>query len=336
MPRMWAAACGLAALLGSMPLDLAVASDDAGAPGQRLYAPSIDPSRSAAAPLAPHIAPPPRIAVGKQQRPALWRVGDADSTVWLFGSIHALPPGLNWRREDLLAAYRRARVVYFETDQTADGVWDMTVTHLKGAAAKDGVNLTDRLTREGRMRFLNLTRARKWVRPVLERLNPWYVAMNFPFAEPEGLRGAGTWGVDNQLFAAATQSGKEIRAFLSGRDQMSIFTKMPMEHQVQFLEHALASAEAKRSGFEALVEAWITGDVEGLALRQVDEEIRLPEPVLEALLDRRNESWADEIDRFLREETGEALVIGGAGHFAGERSVQAMLQERGWQVLRLP
>src|SRR5215217_1290637 len=30
-------------------------------------------------------------------RPALWRLSDADTTIYLFGTIHALPEGAQWR-----------------------------------------------------------------------------------------------------------------------------------------------------------------------------------------------------------------------------------------------
>ena len=36
--------------------------------------------------------PPPGAVPG----PALWRVGDADTTIYLFGTVHALPKGKPW------------------------------------------------------------------------------------------------------------------------------------------------------------------------------------------------------------------------------------------------
>ena len=29
--------------------------------------------------------------------PAIWEVSDSDSKVWLFGSVHVLPPAIAWR-----------------------------------------------------------------------------------------------------------------------------------------------------------------------------------------------------------------------------------------------
>ena len=43
-----------------------------------------------------------------QARPALWRVADADTTIWLLGTIHALPPGVAWETPKVTAAITQA------------------------------------------------------------------------------------------------------------------------------------------------------------------------------------------------------------------------------------
>ena len=48
--------------------------------------------RRALAPLLALLLATPVMAA-----PALWRFGDEDTTIYLFGTIHALPPGYNWR-----------------------------------------------------------------------------------------------------------------------------------------------------------------------------------------------------------------------------------------------
>src|SRR5512138_1635495 len=37
------------------------------------------------------------LALPAAAAPALWVIRDADSTIYLFGSVHYLRPGLNWR-----------------------------------------------------------------------------------------------------------------------------------------------------------------------------------------------------------------------------------------------
>ena len=47
-------------------------------------------------------------------RPPVWVVRDADSELVLFGSVHVLPPGLDWRPPALERAVSSADEVWFE------------------------------------------------------------------------------------------------------------------------------------------------------------------------------------------------------------------------------
>src|SRR5579871_2761803 len=57
---------------------------------------------------------------GVHDKPAMWRLGDADTTVYLFGTVHVLPPGLNWETPAIDAAVKASKAVYFETDVEPD------------------------------------------------------------------------------------------------------------------------------------------------------------------------------------------------------------------------
>src|SRR5581483_3640738 len=46
--------------------------------------------------------------------PPVWIVKDKDSEILLFGSIHILPPGLDWQPPALVQALKRADDLWFE------------------------------------------------------------------------------------------------------------------------------------------------------------------------------------------------------------------------------
>ena len=48
--------------------------------------------------------------------PGVWSISDEDSTVYIFGTVHILPPELDWQSETVLAALNDAETVYFEAD----------------------------------------------------------------------------------------------------------------------------------------------------------------------------------------------------------------------------
>ena len=49
-----------------------------------------------------------------QARPPIWTVRDADSEMVIFGSVHVLPPGLDWRPAELDKALAKADDLWFE------------------------------------------------------------------------------------------------------------------------------------------------------------------------------------------------------------------------------
>ncbi|RYF99352.1 MAG: TraB/GumN family protein, partial [Caulobacteraceae bacterium] len=66
--------------------------------------------RRALAPLLALLLATPAIAA-----PGLWRFSDSDTTIYLFGTIHALPPGLQWRDERINRAMARSDTLVVET-----------------------------------------------------------------------------------------------------------------------------------------------------------------------------------------------------------------------------
>src|SRR5215471_5462336 len=46
--------------------------------------------------------------------PALWTVHGPKGTAYLFGSVHVLPSGIDWKSQTLLAAMRRSDTFVFE------------------------------------------------------------------------------------------------------------------------------------------------------------------------------------------------------------------------------
>ena len=67
-------------------------------------------SLAAAPPPAPEPSPATSgqlevVQTGTPARPAMWQVRDADTTIYLFGTIHALPQGIDWFGSAVAAAF---------------------------------------------------------------------------------------------------------------------------------------------------------------------------------------------------------------------------------------
>ena len=81
-----------------------------------------------------------------------------------------------------------------------------------------------------------------------------------------------------------------------------------------------------------MVDAWKRGDADSLA-RLMNEEEDEPE-LMERLLTNRNKAWADWVKARL-DKPGTVFVAVGAGHLAGNGSVQEQLATRGIATTRV-
>ena len=82
-----------------------------------------------------------------------------------------------------------------------------------------------------------------------------------------------------------------------------------------------------------MVLLWGKGDPDGLAVTMNESMEATPE-LAKTLLFDRNARWADQIKTRM-DKPGTVFVAVGAGHLAGEKSVQDYLAERGLKARRI-
>jgi uncharacterized protein len=264
--------------------------------------------------------------------PAMWKVADGDSEIYLFGTMHALPPGLSWRTPAYDAAYEAAGAVWFEAD--VDG---LDPAELGGLLAQYGVDparkLSDRLDR------VDVTRLRRRLAGTplsmdrAQRLRPWAVALAIETL-PLGQRGYEVEaGADLVVTRAAKAEAKPVRTFETVADQVRMFAGLPPAAEVQYLSDVLG-ARRGIGGPEALERAWLTGDVAALDQGLVSP-MKADRPALyDMLLKRRNAAWAETLSQEMA-GAGVSLVNVGALHMLGEDGLPAMMLARGFTVTRV-
>jgi uncharacterized protein len=105
--------------------------------------------------------------------PPVWTVRDADSEMVLFGSIHILPPALDWRPPPLDAALKVADDLWLEipTDPgTAAAALVAPLARLPAHQTLDGL-----LSRAGRARLRRGEETHGLSSAALQTLRPWMV-----------------------------------------------------------------------------------------------------------------------------------------------------------------
>lgn len=263
--------------------------------------------------------------------PALWVIKDADSTIYLFGTVHVLRPTTAWGSPAVDAAFDSADTIWFEITNPDDQAAAMPLVMQHGIDPSRP--LSSLLNAE---EYAKLTEAASTIGlPVqqLDVMRPWLVALTLSMAP---LMKAGydpTSGIELVLRARAQAGDKPIKGLETIEEQILILAGFPEDAQLNFLRQSLDSYENASVELDGLVDAWVVGDVDGLAdfaheMRDGDARI------YDAMLTRRNTNWAGQIETML-EGSGTAFIAVGAAHLAGDDSVQAILGQRGVTVERV-
>ena len=261
--------------------------------------------------------------------PALWQVSDEDTTIYLFGTVHALPKDKNWFDGRIERAFNASDEMVTEVDIT-DLASSTQALQAQGMLP-EGQSLRGMMMPEDREEYEMALVSLGIPVETLDRYEPWLAAMTLALL-PLLRSGYDTQsGVEMALGQRAGEAKK--RGALETIDQqIALFDGMPMEAQLAFLDQTVAQIPNATVSLDAMVAEWIEGDAVELA-RLMNSE--LTDPVLrDRLLIQRNASWADWIKRRL-EEPGTVFIAVGAGHLAGEGSVQDQLRERRVRVKRV-
>ncbi len=269
-------------------------------------------------------------------RPLLWVVEDADSRVYLLGSIHALPAGTDVLPGPAAAAYAAASVLAFEVDlDDAEGA-------AAGAAARaratDGVALSKRLGPADAARLEQRLQPTGLTLAAVEAFEPWFVALLISNAPGDEARFSFQAGVDVQLFARAGADGKERLGLETADDQVGAFDGLAAKDQLSLLRDALG-ATAGGDDLGVLVAAWEAGDADAIAA-VVEEGLRSAPALRQRVFTDRNARWVPQVEALLGRTGGDGLpedvlVVVGVGHLVGPDSVVEMLRARGLAVERV-
>lgn len=297
-----------------------------GAPGPAFAQQTAPVAPPTAAPSVP-VNPPPAIGDG----PALWVVRDADSTLYLFGTVHVLRPDTAWGSPKVDAAFDSSADVIFEISNPDDQAAIVPLIQQYGVSPDRPLSS---LLKPGEIADLDAAAQTIGTSAAqMEPLRPWLAALSIALAPLTKAGYDPNSGVETVLKARAEAAGKPITGLETLDKQVGILAGLSEETQLDFLRSALEDYDDAVTELDAMVGAWAEGDVETLEEIGVADLREAGEEIYQALLVRRNTDWADQIETLL-EGSGTTFIAVGAAHLAGDDSVQDMLEDRGVTVTR--
>ena len=265
--------------------------------------------------------------------PALWQVSDKDTTVYLFGTIHLLPRESKWRTPKLDQALNSSQTLVLETL-----IDTSNPQQLAGVMAALGFSsglppIVGRIDAAKRPQLEAAIAKTKIPRQMFDRMESWAAAFTLLGVQFQTLGVEGEQGVEAVLRKSFAASGKQVDQLETNTEQLTFFDRLPESAQRQLLEGAIENPQAMRAQFDGMLKSWLTGDVDAIG-ETFNHDLQSSPELKAALLTRRNYNWSQWIERRMT-QPGTVMVAVGAGHLAGNDSVQRYLQSRGDKVNRL-
>jgi hypothetical protein len=174
--------------------------------------------------------------------PALWVVKDADTTIYLFGTVHLMPKDADWRYPALERALADSQTLYIElTDDNPANIAGLVLrlgmdtahplaSQLDASEAQRLRILADEAGVPGGMRTLNVMR-------------PWLAALTLSLMP---LKNAGLdpeHGVDKQLKAQMIAAHKPVIGLETAEQQIRLLADMPRAMELGLLRSSMRDAD---------------------------------------------------------------------------------------------
>ncbi len=256
--------------------------------------------------------------------PAIWELRrEGEPVAWLLGTVHALPDGLEWRTSTLENALAQADLLVVEIAElddasTASGAFE-AVSRTPGLPP-----LTARVAAPDRPGLRALLARAEVDEADLAGRETWAAALMLAAAtrahDPAN-------GVDRALLSEP----RAVEGLETHAAQFARFDRLSQRAQEELLSGV--AADALERDPDALLTAWLTGDIARLERLSADRLLADPE-LRHGLVTARNRAWAGRIDELIANGARPFVAVG-AGHLLGADGLPALLAARGFAVRRL-
>lgn len=305
------------------------------APLQAAAAPTILPELRKS--TTAHVSTPaPAPASARVSAPAMWRISDANSRIYLLGTCHMLPKGVTWSTPAYKAAMADASVTAFEVD-TKSSYAKSTISAL---VYERGVNASYESLSDivGADRFAKLKAFGDRYdvsTSSLQRMQPWLATTSLANA---ALRKEGFdhgLGVEQTVLADARAEDDMVAFMESAETQIKALAAFDGADMIATVDATIAQLGSVKATMEPMLAAWLKGDMATLDKLASADMRKLAPAGYRALVVERNRNWTETIQHWLANKDKNYFIAVGAAHFAGPDSVILMLQKKGLKVERI-
>lgn len=263
-------------------------------------------------------------------KPAMWKLSDPDTTIYLFGTVHVLPQGLTWRTKAFDRTVKQAQELVLEINDQDDKA--RLADLYKRIAYSPGLPpILERVPEDKRAQLEALIKKTGFQLSQLDGMETWAVAVTVGASMYRDVGASPDLGVENQL--RASFNGRPVDGLETTEQQLGYFDAMPEATQRKLLISMIDDTANANVEFQKMLKAWSSGNVASIA-KTFDDELKKAPEIAKVLIDERNANWVKWL-RTRLDKPGTVLVAVGAGHLAGQGSVIDLLQKEGFKVQRV-
>lgn len=270
------------------------------------------------------------------KRPLLWKVSDADNSVYLLGSFHLLKADDYPLPVEVDRAFDDSASLLFEIDPAAMSAPDSMAVMQKYMAYEEGKSLSTVLPRPTLDKLSTLVSAGGGSVQALEHSEPWAVSLGLVLGVTRAMGFSPELGLDRTLMARASDAGKPAAGLETVEDQMRAMDAVPYAEQAQGMDEFLSDPQKAIRQMGDMHAWWRAGDVAKLD-SGMRAEMAQKTPESYRLLDvERNRAWLPQVEKRLSESKQDnTLVVVGSLHLLGSDGLVEQLKAKGYTVERI-
>jgi uncharacterized protein YbaP (TraB family) len=264
------------------------------------------------------------------QAASVWKVTNGENTVYFGGTIHVLKADNLPLPPQYDRAYAAADKLVFETDIEGAKSEAFQQKLMSKIMLNDGRTLETRLSEKTYAALKAYMDAKGLSIVNFHPLKPSMVALALTVLEYQA-NGFTEEGVDMIFAKKGRKDGKEISWFESIDEQLDFITSMGGDNNDVVIKYTLEGFETLPKLIHDMLSSWLSGDLDKLNKTMIEELATDFPKIYNDLLVKRNTNWMPKIIQLLNDKPTEFVLVG-AAHFAGQDSVFAKLEAKGYKV----
>ncbi|GAA4643836.1 TraB/GumN family protein [Pontixanthobacter gangjinensis] len=282
--------------------------------------------------------------------PAIWKLADEDTTIYMFGTFHILPQGFQWRSDAFNAIVQQVDELVVETSDadSEESLGEVMEEMFSDIFSDERTPVSERISAENKEKWLRLGELADMPGPIFDRMPLFLSLMGAGLSISEQAGSSGEYGVETVLEAEFKEASKPIGSIEDSGAVMSALIGVDEDKLIIDLDKDLREWDgvSLASMFEIVDDngdeeagpfrsehLWAQGKLDELAEDEFGDS-EVGREIYRILITDRNRAWAMWLDDRLN-QPGTILLAVGAAHFEGPDSVLNMLKERDLSANRL-